>query len=300
MTWDSANWMSKVAGGKMLSELNIPGTHDSFTGHIPEFTRNWHILGAQVATQDRTIAEQLERGIRYIDIRLKLKDGELICYHSFWAGITFQFVLDMVEDFLKAHDRETVIMLLSHEGLDAPFVTDAAFETAVAAKLCDLTPQGYTPKAHLWNSDMPPTLEQVRGKIVILRRFVGPAKVVPGMSVTGWPDNDNGMVPSGPFLLFDVQDKYRPRPFMRKFPYFSESARLTDMEGPRKEIWNINYASFVSWLPNIADTPRRNAERVNSDVKELFESKFTRFRGTVVLDFAFNVEGLVELIASGN
>lgn len=57
----SSNWMNYIDGSTLLSQINIPGTHDSGTTYIKGSAAN--------QCQNLTIADQLELGARYLDIR---------------------------------------------------------------------------------------------------------------------------------------------------------------------------------------------------------------------------------------
>eukprot|EP00833_Pecoramyces_ruminatium_P002271 jgi/Orpsp1_1/1176303/evm.model.c7180000057129.2 len=86
-----ANWMTYIPDSKYLYEINIPGTHDSGTYDIGQFS-NSKILNKIASrsglnainaaksefgrTQDLDIKEQLEHGIRYLDIRISTTDNE--------------------------------------------------------------------------------------------------------------------------------------------------------------------------------------------------------------------------------
>lgn len=120
-----------------LSELVIPGTHDSAT---------YEILGAAIASpavdisgslgillgyldltapledfasaQSTTVGQQLADGVRSLDIRLyrDLGDGEVYGYHT-WKAAPAQDVLDDLADFLTTpgNENELVLVQLSHE-----------------------------------------------------------------------------------------------------------------------------------------------------------------------------------------
>ncbi|MBR4296566.1 MAG: phosphatidylinositol phosphodiesterase, partial [Bacteroidaceae bacterium] len=61
-------WMKSVPDATPLCQLSIPGTHDS--GALDG--------GEAFQTQELTIEEQLEGGIRCFDIRLKACDNNLL------------------------------------------------------------------------------------------------------------------------------------------------------------------------------------------------------------------------------
>lgn len=61
------NWMIDIPDTTKISDITIPGTHDScaFRVQYPFFSK----------CQSKTITKQLNSGIRYLDIRVE-KDGE--------------------------------------------------------------------------------------------------------------------------------------------------------------------------------------------------------------------------------
>ncbi len=62
-TIDLANWMAKLDGSQLISAFSIPGTHDSATYDFD------NIPVPSARTQRMSIVEQLNKGIRYFDIR---------------------------------------------------------------------------------------------------------------------------------------------------------------------------------------------------------------------------------------
>ena len=56
-------WMSKIDGETPITAINIPGTHDSATEYVS--------FAFVSRTQALSIAEQLEAGVRYFDMRFE-------------------------------------------------------------------------------------------------------------------------------------------------------------------------------------------------------------------------------------
>ena len=75
-----AEWMKYIDDSLKINQINIPGTHDSGC-----YDTVWTV--AQCSdTQSLTIKEQLEHGIRYLDIRLALDDdNNLYTSHKNYA-----------------------------------------------------------------------------------------------------------------------------------------------------------------------------------------------------------------------
>ncbi|MBO4534753.1 MAG: hypothetical protein J5755_02320, partial [Clostridia bacterium] len=71
----SSAWMNDLSSGTLLSDISMPGSHDSGalrSGGIYEFSN----------CQDLTIPKQLASGVRFLDIRLGFKKGKLAVYHG--------------------------------------------------------------------------------------------------------------------------------------------------------------------------------------------------------------------------
>jgi 1-phosphatidylinositol phosphodiesterase len=148
-------WMANIPDELRLSELSIPGTHD---------TGAYEFGGDIALAQSMNVSNQLNAGIRAMDIRLKIDDGELMVYHGIAPqGLDFDAdVLDTVTSFLAAHPSETVLMRIKDE--DAPPATDGFDELVIQ------TLNSYSSYVYQGSSDNP-TLGEVRGKIVVLQNF---------------------------------------------------------------------------------------------------------------------------------
>lgn len=98
-------WMGKLPGTLRLSEISIPGTHDS-GAEAPE------LVG--VATQTWNIKEQLQGGIRYFDIRVRENEGSTgwdIYHGSVDLELTFDQVLTWMKDFLALPENSGEVII---------------------------------------------------------------------------------------------------------------------------------------------------------------------------------------------
>ena len=75
----SVNWMAGISGERYLNEINLPGSHDSGMNNVAHLMDDATSLAGFFAqgfavsyatTQVRFIDEQLEEGVRRLDIRL--------------------------------------------------------------------------------------------------------------------------------------------------------------------------------------------------------------------------------------
>lgn len=185
---DGPCWMKYVDGNKYLDELSIPGTHDSSTCSIDNDTEPQTSLAK---CQQDYIPTQLLEGIRYFDIRLgkNNENGDPginhgICYLLKKDGgfIHLSDVIGYFKTFLNENPSEALIMLVSRGNDEA---TDDSVTTAFANVMDNNSDLFYT-SSHV------PTLNEVRGKIVLLRRFKLAGDSVDGhtwgLDLTEWDD----------------------------------------------------------------------------------------------------------------
>lgn len=182
---DGPCWMKYVDGNKYLDELSIPGTHDSGTCSVDNDTEP---QSSQAKCQQDYIPTQLLEGVRYFDIRLGKGENPGIdhgaCYLLKKDG-NFMHLSDVIgyfNTFLSENPTEALIMLVSRGNDEA---TDESLTTALG-KVFDENPDLF------YTSSRIPTLGEVRGKIVLLRRFGLAGNSVSshkwGLDLTQWDD----------------------------------------------------------------------------------------------------------------
>ncbi len=182
---DGPCWMKYVDDNKFLDELSIPGTHDSGTCSVDNDTEP---QSSQVKCQQDYIPTQLLEGIRYFDIRLGKGDDPGIDHGIFYLlkkdgnYLHLSDVIGYFKTFLNENPSEALIMLASRGNDEA---TDESITTAFAKVMAD-NPNLFYTSSHV------PTLGEVRGKIVLLRRFGLAGNSVSGhtwgLDLTRWDD----------------------------------------------------------------------------------------------------------------
>lgn len=198
---DGPCWMKYVDDNKFLDELSIPGTHDSGTCSVDNDTEP---QSSQVKCQQDYIPTQLLEGIRYFDIRLGKGDDPGIDHGDYYLlkkDAYFMHLSDVIgyfKTFLNENPTEALIMLVSRGNDEA---TDESVTTAFAKVMADNPDLFYT-------SSRVPTLGEVRGKIVLLRRFRLDGDSVSGhtwgLDLTEWDDKIKAHSDSATMCL--VQD----------------------------------------------------------------------------------------------
>lgn len=182
---DGPCWMKYVDDNKFLDELSIPGTHDSGTCSVDNDTEP---QSSQVKCQQDYIPTQLLEGIRYFDIRLGKGDDPGIDHGIFYLlkkdgnYLHLSDVIGYFKTFLNENPSEALITLASRGNDEA---TDESITTAFAKVMAD-NPNLFYTSSHV------PTLGEVRGKIVLLRRFGLAGNSVSGhtwgLDLTQWDD----------------------------------------------------------------------------------------------------------------
>jgi 1-phosphatidylinositol phosphodiesterase len=185
------NWMGALDGSLKLSQLSIPGAHNAGARAEP--------LAGTSKCQNLSIGAQFEAGVRFLDVRCRhVKDGFAIYHGSFSQNLSFDDVLDGCWSFLKSHASECIVMSIKEEHV--PENVTRSFEQTFEAYV-KKQPAGW------WLGAAVPTLDEARGKIVLLRRFSA-AHAPKGLAASPWPDNTTFAINSGP-ARFKVQDKYK-------------------------------------------------------------------------------------------
>ncbi|KAG6026126.1 hypothetical protein E4U41_001347 [Claviceps citrina] len=191
-------WMHELRDDWPLTMLSIPGTHNSPTCHpaLPS-----------VRCQAVPVPEQLQNGVRFLDVRVSAStpatddDDDaaahaLTLVHSaFPISLTgnryLSELLDDVYRFLDQNPSEAVLMSLKREGTGK--ATDGQMGRLLRRAHLDRRPDRW------WTEPRVPTLGEVRGRIVLIRRFGldddgdddedDPAGRGYGLDAHEWPDN---------------------------------------------------------------------------------------------------------------
>jgi 1-phosphatidylinositol phosphodiesterase len=115
------DWVAEMPDTAYLSELSIPGTHDSGTYNYTGVLSPW------VICQTKSFTETLNEGCRALDIRLAPDTStELKIHHgSYNTGLKFaaSFLTDC-KNFLASHTREVIVARLQKDDGSAATVKD--------------------------------------------------------------------------------------------------------------------------------------------------------------------------------
>ncbi len=256
------NWMAGIDGDSRLSQFSIPGTHDSGARFEP--------IAGTAKCQNSTLAEQLNFGVRFLDIRCRHINDAFAVYHgSASQNMTFREVLDQVAGFLHANPSECVILSVKEESTSSGTTRtfEATFDSYVAA---------YPAKWSLGTSV--PALGAVRGKIVLLRRFS--ATESKGINATTWPDNTTFTANN-----LSVQDHYQVGDTATKWSRIG-NALSSAFADTHADILHLNFASGYKQglygLPDITTV----SDSINPLLAGYFSRALRGHYGCVLMDFA--------------
>ncbi|HIZ11716.1 MAG TPA: phosphatidylinositol-specific phospholipase C domain-containing protein [Candidatus Eubacterium faecavium] len=275
------NWMADIDGKRDLMSLAIPGTHDSVTKYV----QISHIC----KTQELTIREQLEIGIRALDIRVE-SSGELLkmvhgiakvfCTpNKLGKQMDLSYVLDQCYDFLRENPSETILLQFKNDsGKENEKCFDNLFFSYISKD------------PEMWFCEnRVPLLEETRGKIYLIRR----CKMADrdefnenntGLDFSGWVEQDTispepltlntgGKAPAE-FIILD-RFKYKPAPRWEEClkPFLDKAAGFDGR-------YIINYLSTAGGLKG----PKYNAEYINTRFIK-YRLDHSKYYGTVYSDF---------------
>ena len=252
-----SDWMAELPDETNLYDLTIPGTHDSGAARSD-------FIGKFGQCQSLSIADQLTVGVRFFDIRLKLKDDSLDVYHGFIdQNLTFDSVRAACRDFLAEHPNEVILLCIKEEDDD-----NDGFAKAVESAIQEDGDLWYT-------SDSLPTLGEVRGKIILFRRFDDSDWGINCRN--GWADNTDFTIENGVTIhvqdYYDLDTKENIDAKWEKFTALAKTANETD------ELC-INFASGYTGMVNITAV----SDKMNPKLTDYFADKKGGF-GITLCDF---------------
>ena len=284
-------WMSRIDSDVHLSELSIPGSHESCaTIAVP-----W------VQCQHMSIADQLNSGVRYFDFRCGVSFGRLYLFHGRSPlGLELSTVLARMYRWLDRSQHEAIMLQIKMEGGTGD---ETAFENMLRSEL--------TNNAKFWAlGNTIPKLGAVRGKIQLMRRFQISSGIL-GIDIRRWADNSPKFtIPLEQHGSLVVQDRYE---YTDVVPTFAElvqtkSAAVDALIAAARDDKNLR-AWYLNWcnayalpfsfgvIASPADTAigrndvvgrrRHFVPGVNTSLfKKSFLEPAKGRHGTILLDFA--------------
>jgi hypothetical protein len=270
------NWLNEIRDDVRINHLAIPGTHDaaSFVGNT--------VVPALTITQQFNIPEQLNSGVRVLDMRVAHANsigkfdilglgGENIfmCHGQVVFSDTLRRELELIGKWLDENPSEFVAMIFQQQGLKfdiwSPMSPSGQRSTNMIAKvISDAFPEdrrfGPGDNANAW-----PTVGDLRGKVMVFSRLLHPVPGTYDLSAWNQPGQDMKSavydITAGG-LKVAVQDQFEKvtncdlRDFVQKNP-------LTWREGMNTMVGKVNAAKFLLFEGLNGEHDNENTLKIN-------------------------------------
>jgi 1-phosphatidylinositol phosphodiesterase len=269
------SWMRELPDSTPLGALSIPGTHNSPTCHN---------AAPSVRCQAVSPVQQLKNGVRFFDLRVQVptpynpnSDALALVHSVFPISLTgtkyFRDLYNDITQFLKENPSETLIVSIKREGPG----------DGTDQQLSQILKKHYTNLQTWFTQPRVPTLGEVRGRIVLLRRFVLDDSLKGewggkgwGIDAQDWADNTPcAMCPSGDVCIQDFYEVLKTPTIEQKIKY--AEAQLEKSGGCTYERGEIlvagqdsgkKYPLYINFLSgsnfwNVETWPEKIAAKVN-------------------------------------
>ena len=179
------NWMKDLDDNTSLRDVNMPGSHDTMA--------LYSIGDLAGQCQSLSLEDQLNVGVRFLDIRLKLDHNELKAVHGIVdEKSNFKQITEVVESFLNKNKSEFIIMSVKEEAKASS--SSIGFEDAL---------KEYVNKdMYLKDTTLPNKVGDVRGKVVLLSRYANPTIGINAFD--GWLDSQSFTLPNNDIYVQDT------------------------------------------------------------------------------------------------
>lgn len=144
------NWIKKLDPKKKLTNITIPGTHDSGAVYKTK-------LGSLARCQNSDIQTQLSDGIRFFDVRL---NEFLQLSHTLPSSVNFIELVSLFKAHLKVNHNDFIIMLVGKDSA----------EWDKMGRIFQLVLWGADFNNNIFIDYIPDTIEQAYGKVIVLKR----------------------------------------------------------------------------------------------------------------------------------
>ena len=283
------DWMERLDDNAYLSQVSIPGTHDTATGE------GWTGFLGELAgpsmgvTQDLSIAQQLNCGVRAFDLRPCVNEDELVINHGvLQTKAKFPETLKQLCQFVTDHPTEFVVVVMRHE-------SDGDDNSSLWNNMMNSCLNSDDVRPFLADYKRDITVGELRGKVLILSRDKYANTPVGGF-ISGWAHQSNyatGTIKgaAGVTGTLYVQDFYEVMEYtslklkgIEKLLDFSTQNNVN--KSTRHLVVCINCASGYTASAS-SDGNRDNAVLCNKKIIDyLADEKHAGPTGIIFMDFA--------------
>ena len=166
----TTDWLGMVKDNTKVCKLSIPGTHDTMTGMGFYQPLLKYVFNQTAISQVSTLDEQMACGLRFFDIRPVVSTDTInkkkilrLTHGISELDVTFEWTIDRLQSFLKAHPTEFFIAKLQFDNgfEDQKDLYDLLSDVLHKSKYDGLFIEN-------WRPDI--TVGEMRGKILWLSR----------------------------------------------------------------------------------------------------------------------------------
>ena len=284
------NWITPLDGDIYVSQMSIPGAHDAATGEDMAT-----VIGDLFAsTQEQTLQEQWNLGVRAFDLRPAIYDAiigstnELWLYHGMTrVAISWATAMNTIKSNLTDNPGEFAIVLFRHE------------DESTLGKNTDTNDfntymTNYINANSSWIVDWKPdlTIDECRGKIILISRFSGSWSYG---CFTGWNHDAAGATTTlrnadnSKSATMYVQDYYNPSSHDTKWTSiktYLDISKTFHTDATKINHWMINHASgYVG--SSSSSTYRENAAAQNPKlISYVTDDSWEGSTGIMLFDYA--------------
>ncbi|WLF77551.1 hypothetical protein PVL30_001269 [Lodderomyces elongisporus] len=277
---DYKHWIGQVSDDTRISKLSIPGTHNSAACHtaLPS-----------VQCQGASVTEQLEHGVRFLDIRVGRlfvgdnKDDLQVIHGKFPVKIPFPLkltdTLKEVYDFLEHNKSETVIVSIKQEGSDDWDNKNDEFGKLIWNNYVSKNKDRWYLKTDI------PRVGDARGKAILFRRFGVQDENLKnqfGFSANFWTynttDDDRGT-----FVVQDYCEVQTAQDLPKKIQYVKDLAKKAqEYTQSHDDKLFVNFTSGSNFFDRECWPEPVAKAMVEGNIQDTFHKGV----GVIVLDYA--------------
>lgn len=282
-------WMNNVPDNTYVSQMSIPGVHDAGTGH--GFTTLYGIIGDQFArTQDKTLTQMWNSGIRCFDLRPAVDDNDLrICHGYVSTNLMFSTAISTLCGLLDQYPSETAIIVIRHESEGDS--GSGNWNTLIKNRL-----SGSPANSHTINFNSKLKMGDVRGKLIVLCRNAYDSNPIGGF-VYNWGESadfsqqQNGYIrgvgTQGPVYIQDFYNVSANGASATKTASIQRMMQFSCTENKNASIWVINHTSGYTktFLGIVTSNGYRDNAQTQNQVAINYLNGHPGSAGIVVMDY---------------
>lgn len=285
----NSSWMSNVPDNTFVSQMSIPGVHDAGTGH--GFTTLYGLIGDQFArTQDKTLTQMWNSGIRCFDLRPALDGNDLrICHGYISTNLMFSSAISTLCSLLDQYPTETAIIVIRHEveGDSGSGNWNNLIKSKLSSSPANSHTVNFNPKLKMGD---------VRHKLIVLCRDTYDNNPI-GAFVTGWGNNANfnqqqggklkGIGNECPVYIQDFYNVSGSGAPATKTASIQRLMQFSCTENKNANIWVINHTSGYSktFLGIVTSDGYRENAQTQNQVAINYLNGHPGSAGIVVMDY---------------